>query len=103
MLVDGWKKRKKLDWSKRIEILNKILDQNRKSDGNYDCVVPVSGGKDGSYVAYNLKNKFDMNPLCITVTPPLPLELGKKILNLLLTLVQSYFYQSTISFYAIIK
>ena len=74
-------KKKKLDWSKRIEILNKILDQNRKSDGNYDCIVPVSGGKDGSYVAYNLKNKFDMNPLCITVTPPLPLELGEKNLK----------------------
>ena len=29
MLVDGWKK-EKLDWSKRIEILNKILDQNEK-------------------------------------------------------------------------
>ena len=69
--------KKELDWDKRESELNLLLDKHRRSDNYFDCVVPVSGGKDGSYVAYNLKHKFGMNPLCITVTPPLSLELGE--------------------------
>ena len=51
------------------------------SKGEFDCVVPVSGGKDGSYVAYNLKNKFGMNPLCVTWAPLISTELGRTNLN----------------------
>ena len=39
-------------------------------------MVPVSGGKDGSYIAYNLKHKYGMNPLCVTVNPHLPSDVG---------------------------
>ena len=74
-----WKyKKDNLDWNVRENKLKSLLDKHRSSDGSFDCVVPVSGGKDGSYVAYNLKNKYGMNPLCVTVTPPLQLEIGKK-------------------------
>ncbi len=68
--------KKDLDWAQRRDELELLLDKHRRSDNYFDCVVPVSGGKDGSYVAYNLKHNFGMNPLCITVTPPLTLELG---------------------------
>jgi N-acetyl sugar amidotransferase len=70
-----------LDWSKREEELAELLGQHRKSNGEFDCLVPVSGGKDGSYVAYNLKHKYGMNPLCVTITPALPLPLGEKNLR----------------------
>ena len=74
-----WKdKKNNLDWSVRENKLNSLLDKHRSSDGSFDCLVPVSGGKDGSYVAHNLKNKYGMNPLCVTVTPPLQLEIGKQ-------------------------
>ena len=77
-----WKKEKEtLDWSKREEELIEILSQHRKNNGEFDCLVPVSGGKDGSYVAYNLKHKYGMNPLCVTITPALPLPLGDKNLR----------------------
>jgi len=66
-----------LDWGARESELNALLDQYRRTDGEFDCLVPVSGGKDGSYVAYNLKHKHGMNPLCVTVTPALPLKLGE--------------------------
>ena len=36
----------------------------------------VSSGKDGSYISYMLKKKFKINPLCVTVRPPLELDLG---------------------------
>ena len=77
-----WKKEKEtLDWSQREEELMEILSQHRKNNGEFDCLVPVSGGKDGSYVAYNLKHKYGMNPLCVTITPALPLPLGDKNLR----------------------
>ena len=56
--------------------MKEILELHRNINGGFDCVVPVSGGKDGSYVAHKLKNDFGMNILTVTVTPPLSLELG---------------------------
>ncbi len=77
-----WREKKKdLDWDARQIKLETLLNKHRKDDGSYDCLVPCSGGKDGSYVAYNLKHKYGMNPLCITITPPLALELGEKNLK----------------------
>jgi N-acetyl sugar amidotransferase len=77
-----WSEQKtKLDWDGRISELEKLLSGHRKKDGSFDCIVPVSGGKDGSYVAYSLKHKYGMNPLAITVTPALPLELGNRNLQ----------------------
>lgn len=54
-----------VDWGKRQEELLNLLDKYRKVDG-YDCLIPVSGGKDSSYVAYKLKYEYGMNPLCVT-------------------------------------
>jgi len=70
-----------LDWSLREKELIDILEKLRSKNGEHDCVVPVSGGKDGSYVAYNLKHKYGMNPLCVTIRPPLELEIGNKNLT----------------------
>ncbi|ULX57902.1 N-acetyl sugar amidotransferase [Ectothiorhodosinus mongolicus] len=77
-----WMEKKQvLDWKQREKELVSLVDKHRRSDGSFDCLVPVSGGKDGSYVAYNLKHKYGMHPLCVTVTPALPLELGEKNLR----------------------
>ena len=67
--------KKKINWKSRQRLLKKLIKNKNKL---YDCIVPVSGGKDGSYVAYMLKKKFNFNPLCITVRPPLEEEIGKK-------------------------
>lgn len=74
-------KKKELDWDTRHRELQLLLNKHRSSNGRFDCLVPVSGGKDGSYVAYNLKHKCGMNPLAVTVTPALPLDLGEKNLR----------------------
>ena len=73
--------KKKIDWDKRIEKLKIILNKEKKKKKLYNCLVPVSGGKDGSYVALKLKNELGMNPLCVTIAPHLPLEIGEKNLN----------------------
>lgn len=77
-----WTEEKKtLDWDKRQDELVNTLNKYRSKTGGFDCIVPCSGGKDGSYVAYNLKHKYGMNPLAITIRPALSLELGDKNLN----------------------
>lgn len=74
-----WAEEKKtLDWNKRETVLRELLDRFRSKDGGFDCVVPCSGGKDGSHVSYNLKHVYGMNPLTITIRPALSLEIGDK-------------------------
>jgi hypothetical protein len=33
----------------------------------YDCLVPLSGGKDSTYAAYVLRRKYNLNPLVLTM------------------------------------
>jgi len=85
-----WAEEKKnLNWRTREKTLDKLLSNHRsKKNKKYDCIATVSGGKDGSYVAYNLKHKYKMNPLGITIRPPLETELGVK--NLLSFINKGY-------------
>ena len=77
-----WMEEKKnMDWASREKELIEILDRYKSNSNGFDCIVPVSGGKDGSYVSYQLKHKYGMNPLAVTVRPPLSLELGDKNLS----------------------
>ena len=62
-----------INWKAREDELLKLLDQHRKNDGSYDCLVPGSGGKDSAYQSHVLKYKYGMNPLAVTVSPALPL------------------------------
>jgi N-acetyl sugar amidotransferase len=70
--------KKKIDWNLREDELIKLLTKHKNRKNIYDCIVPVSGGKDGSYVAWNIKNKYNMNPLCVTVNPHLQTYIGKR-------------------------
>ena len=59
----------KVNWEDRTQKLHKLLDKYRSKKGEWDVLVPGSGGKDSGFVAHYLKNKFGMNPLCITFAP----------------------------------
>ena len=72
--------KKNIDWEKRKKLLCKTLD-SVKSTQPYNCLVAVSGGKDGSYVSYKLKRKYGMNPLTVTVKPGLDTDIGNKNLS----------------------
>ena len=50
------REKKKINWKSRQSLLKKIF--NKKNNNQFDCIVPVSGGKDGSYVAHTLKKKI---------------------------------------------
>jgi len=66
----NYENRKTIDWNERREELKTLCDKYRRDDGYYDCVIPVSGGKDSHRLVYEMKVKMDMNPLLITVGDP---------------------------------
>lgn len=66
----------RIDWKKREEELLQLLDKYRRNDGQYDCIVPGSGGKDSAFQAHILKSKYGMNPLTITWPPILYTDYG---------------------------
>ena len=65
-----------IDWSKREKELVTLLDNFRKNDGSYDCLVPGSGGKDSVFQSHILKHKYGMNPLTVTWPPILYTDYG---------------------------
>ena len=70
-------KKKEIDWNKREKELLKLLNSHRSKKGNYDVIVPTSGGKDSIYVAHILKYKYKMNPLTVTWAPHIYTDIGK--------------------------
>jgi hypothetical protein len=51
---------------KKTRQLVKILEYSKKLKRPYDCLVPLSGGKDSTYVLYLLSEKYNMRCLCVT-------------------------------------
>lgn len=71
-------KNNKIDWQEREQELVALCKKYRSHKGNYDCIVPGSGGKDSSFTAHILKYKYGMNPLTVTWTPHIYTEIGFK-------------------------
>lgn len=69
-------KEREVDWEKREHELRMMLDRFRSRNGNYDCLVPGSGGKDSIYASHVLKAKYGMNPLTVTWAPHLHTDVG---------------------------
>lgn len=74
----SYEKRKGVRWDvRRLELL-KVLEKYRRPDGsNWDCIVPVSGGKDSTYQVVRML-QIGLNPLCVTSTTCDLSELGRK-------------------------
>ena len=70
--------REEVDWDIRKEELASILEQFRSKDGNkYDCIIPVSGGKDSHSQTIRLL-ELGMNPLCVTATTDKLSDIGRR-------------------------
>lgn len=67
-----------VDWDVREKELEQLCNKFRSDDGSWDVIVPSSGGKDSSYVAYILKEKFGMHPLTVTWASAIPTEIGSE-------------------------
>ncbi len=72
-------RKKDIDWEKRNDELVEICAEY----GNphyWDCIIPVSGGKDSHFITYYMK-KLGMNPLLVSFIPSDQTELGRKNLE----------------------
>ena len=56
-----------IDWTERERDLQGILEQAKSSAGNnYDCILPISGGKDSTFQMHVLTKVYGMKPLAVT-------------------------------------
>jgi N-acetyl sugar amidotransferase len=69
-------KENEIDWEQRESELVELCKQYRSKTGQYDCVVPGSGGKDSTFTAHILKDKYDMHPLTVTWAPHVYTDVG---------------------------
>ena len=70
--------KEQIDWEQREKELIQLLEMHRRNDGQYDCIVPGSGGKDSGYAAHALKYKYGMHPLTVTWPPIMYSDIGWK-------------------------
>jgi N-acetyl sugar amidotransferase len=74
----SYERRGEIDWQARKTELLAILDRYRcRSGANYDCVIPVSGGKDSHFQTIRML-ELGMNPLCVTATTDKLSDLGRQ-------------------------
>ena len=71
----------KINWAEREEALVRLCHEYRSKAGNYDCIVPGSGGKDSTFTAHVLKFRYNMNPLTVTWAPHIYTDVGFKNLH----------------------
>lgn len=54
-------------WAQRLDVLRGIADRARCNDGSrYDCVIPVSGGKDSYFQTHVITRELGLRPLLVT-------------------------------------
>jgi len=71
-------KKAKVDWKLREKELRELYDRFRKSNNQYDVIVPASGGKDSAFIAHELKYKYGMKVLTVTWAPHIYTDIGFK-------------------------
>lgn len=72
-----------IDWEQRKKDFNSIINHYKKKEGEigYDCLIPVSGGKDSTYQVYYMKEVCGLNPLCVCFETTNLTELGQHNLD----------------------
>ena len=73
--------KRNVDWEERQRWLEEVCAEAKsRSNGAYDCLVPVSGGKDSFYQTKVMKD-LGMRVLCVCLAPLLPTKEGIYNLN----------------------
>jgi N-acetyl sugar amidotransferase len=74
----SYEAREEIDWTARYAELQDILARYRSKDSSrWDCIVPISGGKDSTYQVIRML-QMGLNPLCVTATTCDLSEIGRK-------------------------
>ena len=74
-----------MDWSQKELELKQILqhykDYAKEKDLPFDCIIPVSGGKDSHYQTYLITQVYKMRPLLVAYNHAYNSRLGLRNLN----------------------
>lgn len=57
-------KQQAVDWDERKRLLDRLIEKYR-GKGDYDCIVPYSGGKDSTFQLYYLMKEYGLKPLVV--------------------------------------
>lgn len=77
----NFENRTEIDWVERKQEFLQITERYKSIDGsNYDCIIPVSGGKDSTYQVIKVL-QAGLNPLCVTAETDSLSELGRRNLE----------------------
>lgn len=64
----AYQNRAKVDWAERESDFRAIVSKHKsKSNSKWDCIIPVSGGKDSTVQVLKIL-ELGLNPLCVTST-----------------------------------
>lgn len=73
----SYEQRAVVEWGVRGLALDTLLDTYRSKAGYYDCIIPVSGGKDSTCQTIHMLER-GMNPLCVTATTDQLSDIGRR-------------------------
>lgn len=74
----NYEARANIDWDARAKEFAGLIEKYRCADGgHWDCVIPVSGGKDSTAMTLKMLD-LGMNPLCVTSTTCDLSDIGRK-------------------------
>ena len=81
----NYKKRKKIDWKSRAKLFQLLVKKIKNKNKNYDCLIPVSGGKDSTWQT-SMALKYGLRCLAFTWKPIARTSIGEKNLKNLINL-----------------
>ena len=79
------KKKNNTDWSSRKKKFERLVSSIKKKNKIYDCLVPVSGGKDSTWQIVKCLS-YGLKPLAVTWKTPSRTIIGERNLNNLINL-----------------
>ncbi len=74
-----------IDWDWRENKFRNVVNAAKKKSSGYDCLIPVSGGKDSHWQVIKCK-EYGLNPLAVTWKTPGRTTIGQKNLDNLIGL-----------------
>ena len=77
--------RQDIDWSAREQSFELVVENAKSNSRGYDCVIPVSGGKDSTWQVVKCL-EYGLNPLAVTWKTPVRTKIGSKNLDNLVNL-----------------
>ncbi|MCX8045007.1 MAG: N-acetyl sugar amidotransferase [Desulfobacterota bacterium] len=77
--------KKNIDWISRKEAFKDVVHTAQRHSTGYDCVIPVSGGKDSTWQVVTCL-EHGLNPLAVTWKTPVRTPIGQRNLDNLVRL-----------------